>query len=69
MNFDFAGTVKFVGVIDDNAIAPNLYVGVKLDDNGMIFLILARSDLNEIYIELTIIIYCGDFVACYELQK
>nr|XP_022339492.1 dynactin subunit 1-like isoform X3 [Crassostrea virginica] len=28
-----AGTVKFVGVIDDNAIAPNLYVGVKLDDN------------------------------------
>ena len=31
------GTVKFVGVIDDNAIAPNLYVGVKLDDNGMGF--------------------------------
>ncbi|XP_048762667.1 dynactin subunit 1-like isoform X2 [Ostrea edulis] len=29
----FLGTVKFVGVIDDNAIAPNLYVGVKLDDN------------------------------------
>lgn len=28
-----AGTVKFVGVIDDNAIAPRLYVGVKLDDN------------------------------------
>ncbi|XP_061197159.1 uncharacterized protein LOC133205375 isoform X1 [Saccostrea echinata] len=27
------GTVKFVGVIDDNAIAPNLYVGVKLDEN------------------------------------
>lgn len=26
--------MKFVGVIDDNAIAPNLYVGVKLDDNG-----------------------------------
>ena len=33
----FTGTVKFVGVIDDNAIAPNLYVGVKLDDNGMGF--------------------------------
>lgn len=29
----YPGTVKFVGVIDDNAIAPNLYVGVKLDDN------------------------------------
>ena len=30
----FLGTVKFVGVIDDNAIAPRLYVGVKLDDNS-----------------------------------
>ncbi|KAJ8303608.1 hypothetical protein KUTeg_020004 [Tegillarca granosa] len=30
----FLGTVKYVGVIDDNAIAPQLYVGVKLDDNG-----------------------------------
>ena len=29
------GTVKFVRVIDDNAIATNLYVGVMLDDNGM----------------------------------
>lgn len=33
-DLDLTGTVKFVGVIDDNAIAPNLYVGVKLDDNG-----------------------------------
>jgi len=28
------GTVKFVGVVDDSSIAPQLYVGVKLDDNG-----------------------------------
>lgn len=27
------GTVKFVGVVDDSSIAPQLYVGVKLDDN------------------------------------
>lgn len=26
--------MKFVGVIDDNVIVFNLYVGVKFDDNG-----------------------------------
>ncbi|XP_033753706.1 uncharacterized protein LOC117337046 isoform X1 [Pecten maximus] len=29
----YQGTVKFVGVVDDSSIAPQLYVGVKLDDN------------------------------------
>ncbi|KAL4235195.1 hypothetical protein ACF0H5_006833 [Mactra antiquata] len=29
----FAGTVKWVGVLDEESIAPELYVGVRLDDN------------------------------------
>ncbi|WAR13457.1 hypothetical protein MAR_027637 [Mya arenaria] len=29
----FPGTVKWVGVLDEDSIAPELYVGVRLDDN------------------------------------
>lgn len=29
----FPGTVKWVGVLDEDTIAPELYVGVRLDDN------------------------------------
>lgn len=29
-----AGTVKWVGVLDEDTIAPELYVGVRLDDNS-----------------------------------
>lgn len=29
----YPGTVKWVGVLDEEAIAPELYVGVRLDDN------------------------------------
>jgi len=28
------GTVKWVGVLDEDTIAPELYVGVRLDDNS-----------------------------------
>ena len=31
-----SGTVKWVGVLHDESIAPELYVGVRLDDNGNI---------------------------------
>ena len=31
-----SGTVKWVGVLHDDAIAPELYVGVRLDDNGIV---------------------------------
>lgn len=31
------GTVKWVGVLDEDAIAPELYVGVRLDDNSKYF--------------------------------
>lgn len=28
------GVIKFIGPLDDKAIAPDLFVGVRLDDNG-----------------------------------
>ena len=30
----FVGVVKYVGVLEENTIAPETYVGVQLDDNG-----------------------------------
>lgn len=30
----FAGVVKYVGILDDNLVAPKCYVGVHLDDQG-----------------------------------
>ena len=34
--FVVSGTVKWVGVLHEESIAPELYVGVRLDDNGII---------------------------------
>ena len=31
-----SGTVKWVGVLHEESIAPELYVGVRLDDNGIV---------------------------------
>ena len=30
----FAGVVKYVGTLDDNFVAPDLYVGIHLDENS-----------------------------------
>ena len=37
-----SGTVKWVGVLHDDAIAPELYVGVRLDDNGIVYVFCAQ---------------------------
>lgn len=33
------GVVKFVGLLDENVIAPSVHVGVHLDENGEFILI------------------------------
>ena len=36
----FAGFVKFVGVLDEHVLVPDLYVGVHLDENSKYFVCL-----------------------------